>query len=176
MSKPSKPKPSEVLNALRQSWRGSAPALDAVWTACLEEMLTLFYPPFRADDDVEMLDLSVVAIRAYAEDLASHPEARLRKAWREVRRAHKAERWPTINAILEAIGSGEKSNAYGANGRRDATPEEIARQEALYGFAWIRRINAAEAAHHRQQQEDLAARRITTTQLHAYPRRERATA
>lgn len=65
-------------------------------------MLVLYYPPFRADDDIELADQTVIALRAYVEDLAEFPQDALRNGWREVRRAHKVERWPTIQVIRDA--------------------------------------------------------------------------
>lgn len=64
-------------------------------------MLTLYYPPFRADDDVELLQLSTVGIRAYIDDLAEFDAETLANGWREARRAHKVERWPTISDIRD---------------------------------------------------------------------------
>lgn len=65
-------------------------------------MLSLYYPPFRADDDVELLDLAVTGIRAYIEDLSEFPASVLEVGWRACRRDHRTERWPTIGAIREA--------------------------------------------------------------------------
>ncbi len=65
-------------------------------------MLGLYYPPFRADDDVELLDLAVTGIRAYVEDLSEFSGDTLSAGWRTCRRDHRTERWPTIGAIREA--------------------------------------------------------------------------
>lgn len=65
-------------------------------------MLTLYYPPFRADDDVELLEMCLTSIRAYVEDLAEFDADTLGRAWRDVRRRHKVERWPTISDIRDA--------------------------------------------------------------------------
>jgi hypothetical protein len=115
-------------------------------------MLTLFYPPFRAADDVEMLELSVKGIRAYAEDLAGVPEAQLRKAWREVRRTHRVERWPTINAILEAIGS-DRETPRNPGRYREATPEERDLQSTAYGEVRMPMVRECDVAHHRRDAE-----------------------
>ena len=153
MSKPTKPSPSEVLSALQPSWRGSRESLTKAWDACLEEMLTLFYPPFRAADDVEMLELSVKGIRAYAEDLAGFPEDRIRAAWRQVRREHKVERWPTINAILEAIGSDRAGVSISPSRYREATAEEQDLQRIAYGEVRMPFVRACDVAHHRRDAE-----------------------
>jgi hypothetical protein len=119
-------------------------------------MLTLFYPPFRAADDVEMLELSVKGIRAYAEDLADHPEHVLRKAWREVRRVHKTERWPTINVILEACRSGSGSGG-GSRGYRRANPDEEEYQRRAYGQVYMPMVQERDVEHHRRQARDKEA-------------------
>lgn len=80
-----------------------APAkMAALWANCLEEMTSLYYPPFRAADEAELLVTSSTALRAYVEDLIEFSDDVIAKAWKEVRRAHKVERWPTIGAIREA--------------------------------------------------------------------------
>lgn len=68
----------------------------------LRQMLVLFYPPFRADDETELAALAVDGLMAYADDLAAFDEPTLKAAWAEVRREHKFERWPTIRAILDS--------------------------------------------------------------------------
>lgn len=147
-------------------WHGDSHALNRVWSTVLEEMLTLFYPPFRADNDDELLDQTVVALRAYTEDLAGFSEEQLRRAWRGVRRTHKTERWPTIHAILDALGGHGEGRTSG--GRRWATDDELARQQSLYGFAWLRLISEGEARHHRDQEEALKAGRIHRKELHPF--------
>ena len=97
-----KPTPSEVKHGLPPLWSGTAHALNAVWEEVLEEMLTLYYPPFRASTDEELLEQATVGIRAYVEDLAEFRRGTLADAWRTVRRQHKTERWPTIHAIRDA--------------------------------------------------------------------------
>jgi hypothetical protein len=116
-------------------------------------MLTLFYPPFRAADDIEMLELSVTGIRAYAEDLAGFPADDLRRGWREVRRTHKPERWPTINAILEAIG-GTAQERRKPGGLHTASPEEQELQRLAYGSVLMLNVTDLDVAHHRRQAQD----------------------
>lgn len=115
-------------------------------------MLTLFYPPFRAADDVEMLALSITGIRAYAEDLADQPEHVLRRAWRDVRRAHKVERWPTIQAILEACQTGGRPGQT-AGGYRPATDAEMDYQRRAYGQVCMTIVTDADVTYHRHQAE-----------------------
>jgi hypothetical protein len=109
-TKPTKPKPAEVQLGCKPLWKGSSDVYARVWAYCLTEMLSLYYPPFRADDENEMLDLAVTGIRAYVEDLSEFSAADLERGWREVRRNHKVERWPTIGAIREAC-RGPTANA-----------------------------------------------------------------
>jgi len=152
MSKPTKPTPGEVRSALQPSWRGSPESLNRAWGACLAEMLVLFYPPFRAADEVEMLELSAKGVRAYAEDLSGYTEDQLRKAWRQVRREHKVERWPTINAILDAIGSDNRS-ARSPSGRRPANDAELEYQRTAYGSVYMNLVTDDDVNHHRRQAE-----------------------
>lgn len=76
--------------------------LATVWTVALAEMLVLYFPPFRAADEGELMDQARIALRAYLEDLAEFDEPELRAAWRTVRRAHKRRDWPTIDEIRDA--------------------------------------------------------------------------
>lgn len=68
----------------------------------LEQMLLLYYPPFRAQDEVELLRMSVVALQAYVEDLATVEPERLVDGWKHVRARHKTQGWPTLGTILDA--------------------------------------------------------------------------
>lgn len=94
-----KPKPMEVRNGLSGYANVSEPDLEKVFQTVLEEMLLLYFPPFRAANPDELLEQSIVGIRAYVHDLAEFDVEALSKGWAAVRRAHKTERWPTINAI-----------------------------------------------------------------------------
>lgn len=62
-------------------------------------MLTLFYPPFRADTDEELLEQAVVALRRYVLELRPFDRDTIERAWGEVVSNHKVERWPTIGVI-----------------------------------------------------------------------------
>lgn len=65
-------------------------------------MVILYYPPHRAPDDAELEYECNVALRDYLEDLAEFPAEILRGGWREARRTHKTQAWPTIAAIRNA--------------------------------------------------------------------------
>jgi len=65
-------------------------------------MLVMYYPPFRAENDVEISDQSLLWLRACVEDLLEFPRHILDDAWRHVRRSHKVERWPTMQVIRDA--------------------------------------------------------------------------
>ena len=73
-------------------------------------MLTLFYPPFRADTDEELLEQTLVALRRYVVELSSLSAEVLQQRWSDCLRAHKVERWPVIAAIMATEG-GEKRTA-----------------------------------------------------------------
>src|SRR6185312_9697592 len=90
------------LSTLRQSRIVSDAVLDRVWENCLEPMLILYYPPHRAADETELTYQAGVALRDYIEYLAEFPADVIREGWREARRAHKTQGWPTIQAIREA--------------------------------------------------------------------------
>lgn len=101
-----------------------------------------------------MLDQSIVAIRAYAEDLSGFNEEQLRQAWRQVRREHKVERWPTINAILDAIRANDSRGSHRPGGRRFATDAELEYQRVAYGEVRMTLVTEADVDHHRRQAED----------------------
>lgn len=96
--KPSKPKPSTVKAFLSDSGRVTQTDMLRTWPI-LEEMLTLYYPPFRADTDEELLEQTMVALRRYIQELSVFDRDTLAKAWGEVVSRHTVERWPTIGAI-----------------------------------------------------------------------------
>ena len=102
MAKPSKPSVGTTIACLRERKLCSQSEMLALERAILAELLTLFYPPFRADDDAEMAALAVTALEAYIADLKRYPEATLRSGWAEVRRRHRVERWPIIGDIVDA--------------------------------------------------------------------------
>ena len=77
---------------------------EQVWAACLDEMLLLYYPPFRAKSEDELQKQCVIALRAYVLDLAGYGRETIAEAWQQVRRQHKVTRWPAIADILEACG------------------------------------------------------------------------
>lgn len=62
-------------------------------------MLLLYFPPFRARNEDELCAQVLVGLQAYIEDLAEFDGMTLREAWKEVRRNHRVERWPTIESI-----------------------------------------------------------------------------
>lgn len=97
-------------------------------------MLLLYYPPFRATTDDELAGQTVVALRAYLEDLSGYPEAVLRSAWRATRRAHKVERWPTIQAIVSNLPPTDNVAEIRGRGRpRLVTDAERAMLIEVYG-------------------------------------------
>lgn len=79
--------------------------------------MILYYPPFRASTDDELLEQAVIGAKAYIEDLAEFSIEALCDGWKQVRRRHKLERWPTIQAIREACAD--------AAGSRDATVHRL---------------------------------------------------
>ena len=70
MSRPAKPNPSNVLTLLSERETVSPVTLDRVWTVVILKMLLLYYPPHRADSEDELLELSVIALEDYLDDLA----------------------------------------------------------------------------------------------------------
>lgn len=102
MAKPQKPTPGNVKTALLSSWRGSPHDLERVWSQVLERMLILYYPPFRAEDEVELEYQTAVGLEDYLADLAEFDADTLAAGWQDARRAHAVERWPTIRAIRDA--------------------------------------------------------------------------
>lgn len=72
-----------------------------MWSQVIEEMVILYWPPFRASDEVELTYLAEVGLRAYVADLREFPSDVLRNGWAAARRAHRVERWPTIGAIRD---------------------------------------------------------------------------
>lgn len=134
MPKASKPDLIDVKSSLRPSQHVSTNEIDKIWNAALEEMLLLYFPPFRAATDEELLAQTVVALKAYLEDLAGYPEAVLRAAWRATRRAHKVERWPTIQTICANLPATDNVAEIKGRGRpRLASDQEKSQLMEVYG-------------------------------------------
>jgi len=72
--------------------------LERTWSV-LEEMMTLYYPPFRADSEEELLEQTMVALRRYIGVLSNYDRETLERGWARVVEAHKVERWPVIGVI-----------------------------------------------------------------------------
>jgi hypothetical protein len=81
-------------------------------------MLVLYYPPHRADSEEELLEQAVIALEDYLDDLAEFDRMTLQSAWREVRRAHRGQGWPTISVIRDAC-------LAHAPRRRDQDPDDV---------------------------------------------------
>lgn len=96
-----KPDPETVRQLLPVFANVSQTKVSAMWETVLGEMLTLFYPPMRADTDEQMLEQVGLALRAYVVDLEEFDTEALRDGWREVRRTHKVARWPAIQEIRD---------------------------------------------------------------------------
>lgn len=105
------------------------------------EMLTLFYPPMRADTDEQMLEQVGLALRAYVTDLAEFDGEALREGWREVRRTHKVARWPAIQEIREKC-------AYARDGRRTGSAGGMSLEALMktgVDSRWVARLQGHKA-------------------------------
>ena len=102
MAFPLKPSPNEVQSALLGLSRLTDSAIRKTFRAALEQMLVLYYPPFRAADDAELLGMTVTAITAYVEELSRFDEDRITRAWADVRSRHKTQGWPVLGVIVDA--------------------------------------------------------------------------
>lgn len=161
MTLPQKPSPTEVLNALLESCSVSEIEIRRVFRTALEQMLLLYYPPYRAQDEDELLSTTVLAISAYVEDLAAIDPDVLAEAWREVRSRHKTQGWPTLGTILDACGRPQKSDyVRGLEQRQDGKRTtddllsrvllngELGEQAALEGWPDSLRIFLSENGRH----------------------------
>lgn len=108
---PVKSHPDDIKALLHKSPNVRAADLERMWPLFLFEMLTLFYPPFRARDGIELLEQSLIGIRAYLEDLGGFPDDILAEGWREVRRMHKGLRWPTVGDLHKGCLAAQKKSA-----------------------------------------------------------------
>lgn len=135
--KPSKPHLETIRTSLSDYAPEVAPAkLNLLWLSVLNEMLLLFYPPFRAETEHELSEQVLVGLRAYIEDLVEFDGKTLRDAWKDVRRNHKVERWPTSGdlrrACLEISPRAPTSdNAEKPRGDLDAKKERYAEAMAM---------------------------------------------
>ena len=74
-------------------------------------MLTLYYPPFRAETDEELLRQTLIALQRYVIELSALDLDTLESRWGDCLRAHRVERWPVIAAIMGTDSSGENRTA-----------------------------------------------------------------
>lgn len=119
--------------------------LRILWDNGLEQMVTLYYPPYTAADDGEMLRSAVIGLQAYLDDLGHATPEQFQYAYRMVRRSHKTLRWPLPEAFLKHLppppdivaprGSNGSASLSGAPVvLRDTTWEE---QDAMRDASWI---------------------------------------
>jgi hypothetical protein len=108
----------------------------------------MYYPPFRAETEEELAEQSVVWLRACVEDLMEFPIHVLADAWKEVRRSHKVERWPTIQVIRDAClaNSGEKPHQVSTTSPQFMRNAEYHRSGFWMG-TWGPRPETPEEAH-----------------------------
>jgi len=94
----------------------------------------LYWPPFRATDEVELTYLAEVGLRAYIADLCDFPSDVLRDGWAAARRAHRVERWPTIGAIRDHCLASTIPAHGGGNVRAIRDPEYRLWQVRMHGW------------------------------------------
>lgn len=100
-----KPEPREVLSGLRELLLDSEVSkVEPI----LEEMLLLYWPPFKAADSDELLRFAIIGARAYVEDLCEFSQETIKTGWREARRKQKTMGWPTIQVIRDACLEAQK--------------------------------------------------------------------
>jgi len=108
------------------------------------EMLTLYYPPYSADDDDEMVECAIVGLKSYVADLGHATAEEMAYAWKMVRRSHKTQRWPLPAAFLEFLPEPPTAippksmrqntgTSSGGGGWKDTTLEE---RDALVSAGW----------------------------------------
>lgn len=132
-NKAQKPKAEEV----RQIFDGlsivTKPKLNRVFDEVLDELLILFWPPYRADTNRELLDCAVTGLKQYVEDLSDYTADELSAGWREVRRRHKTQGWPALGVVLAACDAArakaKQSKAPDANAEKAPSKAEIRREK-----------------------------------------------
>lgn len=103
MARPQKPNNQTVQLALLGLLPESEKIkLDANLWPILNKMLLLYYPPFIAETEEELEEQVLSALEDYIEDLIEFDADVLAKGWRDVRRSHKVQRWPTSGAMRDA--------------------------------------------------------------------------
>ncbi len=100
--KPMKPDPVGLRQLLMESGLCAPHVVEKVWETVLSEMLILYFPPHRAETDVELADQCELALKAYLDDLAEFSHPVLKNAWRETRRRHRTAGWPPLGMIRDA--------------------------------------------------------------------------
>lgn len=84
-------------------------------------MISLYYPPFDADDETDLLYQSTLACRRYVRVLSEFSSDVLEDGWNEAVCRHKVKRWPSIDEIREAClsKSAPKNDRHKTGKRRD---------------------------------------------------------
>lgn len=103
-----KPDPADIKILLQKSPNVNDADLERLWPLFLFEMLTLYLPPFRTFSAAELLGQCVIGLRGYIEDFCRFPDEALAEGWRDVRRTHKALRWPLSCDLRKACLAAQK--------------------------------------------------------------------
>ena len=104
MAFPLKPSPNEVQSALLARSKFSDSVIRKTFRAALDQMMVLYYPPYLAADDAELLAMVITGTEAYVDGLGRFDEDAIATAWAHVRNRHKTRGWPVPGLIVDACG------------------------------------------------------------------------
>lgn len=65
-------------------------------------MILRYYPPFKADDEIVLIDQAVTALKDYVDVLADFPENILIEGWRNLHTEHETQQWPPLRDFRNA--------------------------------------------------------------------------
>ena len=105
MSAPSKPDQQVLKKSLLLLPAFESSDVERLWELVLGKMTLLFYPPFRADSQNELLDQCIVGLTDYIEALKGFSNLAIEEGWGQVRNNHRTPRWPIIGDLVAACRS-----------------------------------------------------------------------
>ncbi len=93
-------------------------------------MMVLYYPPYLAADDAELLAMVITGAEAYVDGLGRFDEDTIATAWAHVRNRHKTRGWPVPGLIVDACG-GDSQRTVGYMAGVDSRQKRIQEIEDL---------------------------------------------
>jgi hypothetical protein len=102
MAIPSKPDQQALRTSLLLLSEFETSDVERLWELFLAKMTLLYFPPFRAETEAELLDQCIVGLADYIDALKQFSNGAIQEGWSQVRNNHRTPRWPIIGDLVDA--------------------------------------------------------------------------